>query len=96
MSTRGRGPLTCGGPGFGANFGELTIAAALIALVRKHNCGIRRCWRLARHEYTEPDTGITHQLCRKHHPDHPGPRQITFAEFCEKHKLYLGKQPGAG
>ena len=50
--------------GFGANFGELAIVAALLAVIRKHNCEVHRCWRLGRHK-----TAAGHMACRKHHPD---------------------------
>jgi hypothetical protein len=82
--------------GFG---GDLTIVisflTAPILLFRKHNCGVKWCWRIARHDYADPETGIIHHLCRKHHPDHPGSK-ITAAEIRKKHRLYIGAQPGKG
>lgn len=57
--------------GFGANFGELSIVVGLYALLRKHNCATHRCWRLGRHQWVDSSTGLSHALCRKHHPgDH--------------------------
>lgn len=50
--------------GAGANFGELTIVAALLAAVRHRNCEVHRCWRLGRHR-----TAAGHLVCRRHHPD---------------------------
>jgi len=82
--------------GFGGDVAILgSILAAPILLYRKHNCGTRWCWRLARHDYKDPETGIVHQLCRKHHPEHPG-KPVTAAEIRRKHHVYLGKQPGRG
>lgn len=43
----------------------------MLALFRKHNCAVHRCWRLWHHEITGDD-GITHKVCHKHHPGgHP-------------------------
>ena len=50
--------------GWGANFGELAIAAGLFGMIRKHNCEVHRCWRLGRHR-----TAAGHMVCRRHHPD---------------------------
>lgn len=55
----------------GANLGELSIVAGLYALLRKHNCETHRCWRLGRHQWTDPFTDLRHTLCRKHHPHSP-------------------------
>lgn len=83
--------------GFGGDVAILgSVLAAPVLLYRKHNCGIRWCWRLARHEYIDPGTDITHQLCRKHHPDHPGRKPVSWRAFQEQHRLYLGKQAGRG
>ena len=41
--------------------------AGVYALLRKHNCHVHRCWRMAWHEH--PDTG--HPVCKRHHPDDP-------------------------
>lgn len=51
--------------GIGANLGEYAIALGVLALVRKHNCHVHRCWRLARH----PVGGTPFVTCRRHHPD---------------------------
>lgn len=116
--------------GFGGDIAIiLSFLTAPVLLYRKHNCGVRWCWRIGRHDYTElPPAlirlrdkwaadgdnddllaflkalsasslsqlgGITHSLCRKHHPDHPG-KPVTAAELLRKHHLYLGTQPGKG
>jgi hypothetical protein len=83
--------------GFGGDIAILgSVLAAPFLLWRKHDCGIRWCWRLGRHEYKDPVTGIVHSLCRKHHPDHPGRKPVRWREFCERHALYLGEHPGKG
>ena len=92
--------------GAGADLGELAIVGGLISIYRRHNCGVRWCPRLARHDFTDPDTevpghpeavraGITHHLCRKHHPLH-GKKPVTAAHIQEQYHLYLGKQRGKG
>ena len=80
----GSGPAYLFWSGFGANFGEFTIAAA----VWHHlTCHEPRCWRLARY----PVAGTTWKACRRHHPAPPRRGSIR-----EQHRLYLGKQPGRG
>lgn len=83
--------------GFGGDVAILgSILASPILLYRKHDCGVRWCWRLGRHEFKEPDTGIVHMLCRKHHPEHPGRKAITSTELRHQYHLYLGKKLGKG
>lgn len=82
--------------GFGGDVAILgSVLAAPIVLWRKHDCGVRWCPRLARHDFTDPDTQIVHHLCRKHHPQHPG-KPVTADEIRDKYHLYLGKQRGKG
>lgn len=82
--------------GFGGDVAILgSVLAAPVLLYRKHNCGVRWCWRLARHEFADPATGITHNLCRKHHPEHPG-KPVTAAHIRDQYHLYLGRQRGKG
>ncbi len=82
--------------GFGGDVAILaSILAAPVLLYRKHNCGVKRCWRLAKHDYTDPESGIIHALCRRHHPEHPG-KPVTAAELQHRYHVYLGKQPGRG
>ncbi len=81
--------------GAGSDIGELAIAGALVSVYRKHNCGVRWCWRVGRHDFADPSTGLTHVLCRRHHPAHPG-RPVTAAHIRKQYHLYLGRQPGRG
>jgi hypothetical protein len=91
------GPWYAFWSGFGGDVAILaSILAAPVLLYRKHNCGVRWCWRIARHEFTDPDTHMTHQLCRRHHPEHPGSKPVTAAHIQEQYHLYLGKKPGRG
>lgn len=61
---------------FWSGFGSLGLLASFLAapliFYRKHNCHVHHCWRLGRHDWADPQTGLTHPLCRVHHPGHPG------------------------
>lgn len=57
--------------GFGSDLGEITIIAGLLAIYKKHNCHVARCWRLGRHAFTDEATGASYLLCRRHHPAVP-------------------------
>ena len=69
--------------GFGSDLGEIAILGALISLYRKHNCHVRHCWRIARHDVA----GTQWKTCRKHHP-HSYPRRSkpTRAEIIADHE----------
>jgi len=56
--------------GIGSDLTELLVLGGLIALYRKHNCNVKRCWRLQWREYVDAD-GTKHLWCRHHHPDQP-------------------------
>jgi hypothetical protein len=64
----GSGPAYLFWSGVGSDITEFAIVGALLGTLRKHNCETHRCWRLGRHDWTDPQTGQTHKLCRKHHP----------------------------
>lgn len=55
--------------GFGSDIGEVAIVGSLLAIVRKHNCHVHRCWRVG-HLPVEVD-GISYSVCHKHHPTGP-------------------------
>jgi len=46
-----------------SDLGEVVLIGAVYAFVRKHNCEVRRCWRLGRHT-----TDGGHHVCRRHAP----------------------------
>lgn len=48
--------------GFGANFGELTVAVGLFTVLRHRNCHVKGCWKLG-----HPDPEHGHPACRRHH-----------------------------
>ena len=62
--------------GFGSDFGEVSIPIAVLAILRKLNCHQRGCLVFGHHDWTDPTTGVTYKLCRRHHPDHPGRRAL--------------------
>lgn len=56
--------------------GDLSILAAPLVLLRKHNCHVRGCPRLGRHQVD----GTTWLVCRRHHPDdHPTASAVAAA-----------------
>jgi hypothetical protein len=81
------GPAYAFWSGFG---GDLAIIGALlwgpVVLLRKHNCEVRRCLRLARHA-----TAAGHQVCRRHHPDGP----LSAAAVTDRHRRALRLQRAA-
>lgn len=56
--------------------GDLSILAAPLVLLRRHNCHVKGCPRLGRHPV--PGTGFV--VCRRHHPDeHPTAADVQAA-----------------
>ena len=55
--------------GIGSDLAYLSFMWGAIVLYRRHSCRVRWCPRIGRHEWAEPDTGVTRLLCWKHHPD---------------------------
>lgn len=55
----------------------LSLFGILLNTLRKHNCHTRWCFRIGHHAFVDPATGVAYVMCRKHHPDHPGRKQIT-------------------
>lgn len=59
----GSGPYYGFWSGTGSDIGELAIVGGLLSLVRQHNCEVKGCVRLGRHQ-----TAAGHKVCKKHHP----------------------------
>jgi hypothetical protein len=74
--------------GAGSDLGEYVIAASLLGWFRKNNCGTRWCLRFGHHPWLNPETGVTHVLCRRHHPDHPGRRPISARDISRVHLIH--------
>jgi hypothetical protein len=66
--------------GFGANFGEIAVIGGLVTLVRHHNCHVKGCWRLGKHEVD----GTPYKVCAIHHPTIPA-GEVTEAHIKEAH-----------
>jgi hypothetical protein len=50
--------------GFGSDLGEVAIVGALAGMLRRHNCHVKRCWRIGRHQVE----GTPWLVCARHHP----------------------------
>jgi hypothetical protein len=74
----GTGPPYLFWSGIGSDLTELGLIGVLIGAYRKHNCHVRRCWRLAR----TPVTGTPYVTCRRHNPLIPNAAP-TMAEVKE-------------
>ena len=44
---------------------DITLLGAGYAILRRHNCHARGCWRIGRHQVL----GTTYVVCRRHHPE---------------------------
>lgn len=54
--------------GAGSDLAYLSVFAASFGYYRKINCRKAGCWRIGRHELTDPTDGVTRMLCARHHP----------------------------
>ena len=91
----GSGPMYLFWSGFGANFGELAIVGALLAVVRRHNCHAKGCWRIAR----APVDGTPWRTCWRHHPDgKPTHTRILALHRRARRPAYIPRRaaPGTG
>jgi hypothetical protein len=68
--------------------GDVALFGAAWAVLRKHNCHTRWCWRWARH-----DAG-PYRVCRKHHPALPDraptAQQVIAAHAALTDSLVMG------
>lgn len=72
--------------GFGSDIGEVTIITGLLAVYKKNNCHVRWCPSFGHHNWTDPESGVTYKVCRLHHPEHPGKRQLTRKHIISRSK----------
>jgi hypothetical protein len=76
---------------FGYNFvsgplPNITLIAAALAILRRHNCHARGCWRVGRH----PVDGTSYIVCKHHHPQSGAP---TAEQIHAAHAAALGTLP---
>ncbi|MEU6572665.1 hypothetical protein [Streptomyces sp. NPDC046805] len=57
--------------------GDITLIGAAWAIIRRHQCEVHHCWRIARHA-----TAAGHKVCRRHHPD----SHLTAADIIAAHE----------
>jgi hypothetical protein len=69
----GSGPIYLSWSGWAADLTLVSLPFAALAIFRKHNCAVHRCWRLSHHEITGDD-GVTRKVCHRHHPAIGGKR----------------------
>lgn len=50
--------------GVGSDLGELAIVGGLVSMIRRHNCHVKPCWRVGRHQVE----GTSWTVCARHHP----------------------------
>lgn len=83
--------------GAGGDLAYLSFLWAGVVLYRRNNCRRRWCWRLGRHELTDPLDGVSRLLCWRHHPDvkHKHLTAGRIAEIQQRRHYYL-KRPGKG
>ena len=79
----GSGPIYLAWSGWGGDLSTLAIAGGLVGLLRKHNCHVHGCWRLARH----PVEGTPYVVCRKHNPGGP----VTHERILAAHRAHLAR-----
>ena len=69
--------------GPGSDLGEVAIVGGLVQIYRQHNCHVKGCARLGKHEYDKD--GVKFKLCRKHHPAVDHKHRVTADEFAVHH-----------
>ncbi len=58
---------------------DITLLGGAYAILRRHNCHAKRCWRIGRRQVA----GTTYVVCRKHHPDGSPTAEQIHAEHAE-------------
>lgn len=84
--------------GAGSDLAYLSFLAGGIAIYRKHNCPVKGCLRIGKHEFTDPKDGVKRLLCWKHHPDvkHKVLNLEHIREIQARRHLHFGEKPGKG
>jgi hypothetical protein len=61
---------------------DITLLGGVYAILRRHNCHVKGCWRIGRHRVT----GTDYVVCRHHHPDPPVTAEHVLAAHEEAAK----------
>lgn len=70
---------------------DITLLGGGYAILRRHNCHAKGCWRIGRHAVD----GTTYVVCRKHHPDKsPTAQEIQAAHAAHRHALAEARASG--
>ena len=72
--------------------GDIALIGAGFAIVRRHNCHVKGCWRVGRQQVE----GTTFVVCRLHHPEGKPTAERVKREWRERTHMYLGNRPGTG
>jgi hypothetical protein len=61
---------------------DITLLGGAYAIIRRHNCHVKGCWRIGRH----PVHGTSYIVCARHHPHRkPTARQVLEAHNAAVH-----------
>jgi hypothetical protein len=82
------------GPEYGAfsgwvsDLGLLAIVGGIITLAKHHNCHVHRCWRIARHTFTD-ENSIEVRVCKRCHPNIDHKHKLTREDLKGSHAAKL-------
>ena len=69
--------------GFLSDLGEIALIGAAWSIIRKHNCHVKGCWKLSRHQVGD------YAVCSKHHPT--AKTDPTHQDIIDHHAEINGK-----
>jgi hypothetical protein len=70
---------------------DITLLGGAYAILRRHNCAVKGCWRIGRH----PVAGTDHIVCRKHHPHESPSAERVLAEHAAANRHDILTAAGA-
>jgi hypothetical protein len=88
------GPIYLSWSGWVADLTLLSVPLAALAMYRRHNCTVHRCWRLWHHEITGDD-GVTRKVCHTHHPADL-PKRVKQAHIDQAWAEQQARERGTG
>jgi hypothetical protein len=69
---------------------DITLLGGAYAILRRHNCHAKGCWRIGRN----PVEGTDFLVCRKHHPDKSPSAEEILAKHAEHKRLAAEAKAG--